>query len=66
MYSEVFAVQLDEVYRALVGSDVLTVVVGKESFGDVVDGLHEGYDGELLFSIKSRSPASTTRDFNLS
>ena len=31
------AVQLDEVYRALVSSDVLTVIVGKEYFGDVMD-----------------------------
>ena len=31
------AIQLDEVYRELVGSDVLTVIVGEESFGDVVD-----------------------------
>ena len=30
-------VQLDEVYRALVIGDVLTVIVGKESFGNVVD-----------------------------
>ena len=42
-------VQLDEVYRALVSSDVLTVIVGEESFGDVLDRLHEGNDGELLF-----------------
>ena len=44
------AVQLDEVYRALVGSDVLTVVIGEESFGDVVDLLHKGNNGKLLFS----------------
>ena len=31
------AVQLDEVCRALVGSDVLLVIVGEESFEDVVD-----------------------------
>ena len=43
-------VQLDEVYRALVGSDVMTVIVGEESFGDSLDGLHKGNDGELLFS----------------
>ena len=42
-------VQLNEFYIALVGSDVLTVIVGKESFGDVVDLLHEGNNGELLF-----------------
>ena len=43
-------VQLDKVYRALVGSDVLKVVIGEESFGDVVDLLHEGNNGKLLFS----------------
>ena len=31
------AVQLDEVYRALFSGDVLTVIVGRESFGDIVD-----------------------------
>ena len=31
------AVQLDEVNRSLVSIDVLTVIVGKESFRDVVD-----------------------------
>ena len=37
VYSEMVAVQLDEVYRALVGSDVLKFVIGEESFRDVVD-----------------------------
>ena len=38
MYSEMVAVQLDEVHRALMSSVVLTVIIGQESFGDVVDG----------------------------
>ena len=44
------SVQLNEVYRSLVSSDVLTVIVGKEYFRDVVDRLHEETDGELLIS----------------
>ena len=43
------SVQLDKVYIAMVSSDVLTVIVGKESFVDVVDWLHERNNGELLF-----------------
>ena len=43
------AVQLDDVYQTLVSSDVLTVIVGKEYFRDVVDRLHEENYGELLF-----------------
>ena len=38
MYSKMVAVQLDEVHRALVGSDVLTVIVGEES-STLVSGL---------------------------
>ena len=37
MYSKMIDVQLDEVHRALMGSDVLTVIIGEDSFGDVVD-----------------------------
>ena len=43
------AVKLDDVNRALVSGDVLTVIVRQESFGDVVDRLHKGNNGELLF-----------------
>ena len=43
------AVQLDEVHRELVSSDVLAVFIGQESFGDVVDSLHEENNGKLLF-----------------
>ena len=43
------AVQLDDGNRALVGGDVLTVIVRQEYFGDVVDRLHKGNNGELLF-----------------
>ena len=45
------AVQLDKVYIALVGSDVLTVILGEESFRDVMDLLHEGNGGKLLFLL---------------
>ena len=37
VYSEMISVQIDDVNRALVGSDVLTVIVRQESFGEVVD-----------------------------
>ena len=43
------SVQLNEVYISLVSIDVLTVIVGKEYFRDVVDRLHEENDGEILF-----------------
>ena len=43
------AVQLDDVYQTLVIVDILMIIVGKESLGNVVDRLHEGYKGELLF-----------------
>ena len=29
--------------------DLFLVIVGQESLGDIVDRLHEGYNGELLF-----------------
>ena len=50
VYSEMVAVQLDDVDRALVSSDVLTVIIRQESFEDVVDRLHKVNNGELLFS----------------
>ena len=58
------AVHLNDVYRSLVSSYVLTVIVGKESFRDVVDRLHKEKNGELLFLTRLMSPASMTRDFN--
>ena len=42
-------VQLDDVYRTLVRVDILTIIVGQEFLGDVVDRLNEGYNGELIF-----------------
>ena len=66
VYSDMVAVQLDDINRALVGGDVVTVIVRQESFGYVVDRLHKGYNGEIIFSTRSLSPASMTRDFSLS
>ena len=57
-------VQINEVYRALVGGDVLTVIVRQESFRDVVVRLHKGNNGELFFLTRSMSPALMTREFN--
>ena len=48
VYIKMVAVQLDDVNRALVSSDVVTVIVRQESFGDVVDRIHKGNNGELL------------------
>ena len=50
LYSEMVVVQLDDLNRALVIGDVLKVIVGQESFGDVVHRLHKGNNGKLLFS----------------
>ena len=66
VYSEMIAVQLDDVNIALVSVDDWTVIVRQESFGYVVDRLHEGYNGELLFFTRLMSPASMTRDFSFS
>ena len=43
------ALQLYDVYQTLVSFDVFLIIVGQEYLGDVVDRLHEGYNGELLF-----------------
>ena len=50
VYRDMITVQLDDVYRTLMSGDILTVIVRQESFGDVVDQLHEGYNGEIIFS----------------
>ena len=42
-------VQLDDIYQTLVSVDILTIIVRQESLGDVVDRLHEGYNGGLIF-----------------
>ena len=49
MFSHMITVQLDDVYRTLMSIDILMIIVGQESLGDVVDKLHEGYNGKLLF-----------------
>ena len=49
VYSKIIAVQLDDVNRALISGDILTVIVRQESFGDVLDRLHTGNSGELIF-----------------
>ena len=43
------AVQLDDVNCTLVSGDILTIIVCQEFLGDVVDQIHEGNIGELLF-----------------
>ena len=45
MYSDMIAVQLDNVNRTLVRVDILSIIIGRESLGDVVDQLYEGYNG---------------------
>ena len=49
VYSDMIAVQLDEVFLTLVSVDILTIIVRQESLGDVMDRLHEEYNGRLLF-----------------
>ena len=66
VYRDMISVQLDDVYQTLVSVDILTVILRQESFRDVMDQLHEGYNGELFFFTRSMSPVSMTRDFSLS
>ena len=42
VYSNMISVQLDYVYRTLVGVDVFTVILRQESLRDVMHQLHEG------------------------
>ena len=49
VYSDMIAVQLDDVYQTLVSVDILTIIVRQESLKDVMDQLHEGYNGGLMF-----------------
>ena len=49
VYSDMIALQLDDVYRTLVSVDTLTIIVCQESFRDVLDRLQKGYNGKLLF-----------------
>ena len=49
VYIEMIAVQLDDFYQTLVIVDILKVIVHQEYLGDVLDRLHKGYNGELLF-----------------
>ena len=42
------AVQLDDVYRTLVSVDILKIIIHQESFVDVVDRLHEGYNAMVI------------------
>ena len=56
MYSNMIHVQLNEVYQTLVSVDILTIIVRQESFGDVVDRIHEGYNVKLLFYRLGRCP----------
>ena len=49
VYSDMIAVQLNDVYQRLVNLDILKVVVHQELLGDVGDQLHEGYNGDILF-----------------
>ena len=37
VYSDMIAVQIDDVYRTLVSVDIFTVIVRQKSLGDVVD-----------------------------
>ena len=37
MYSNMIAVQLDDLYQTLVSVDILMIIVHQESLGDVVD-----------------------------
>ena len=64
VYSDMIAVQLDDVNRSLVRGDVLTFIVRQESFGDFMDQFHKGYNSKLLFFTRSMSPSSMTRNFN--
>ena len=66
MYSIMIAVQLDDVYQKLVSVYISTIIVVQESLKDVVDQLHEGYNGKTFFFTRSMSPALMTRDFNFS
>ena len=49
VYSDMLAVQLDDVYQTLLSVDIFTIIVHQELLGDVVDQLHEGYNGKILF-----------------
>ena len=49
VYSDMIAVQLNDVYQRLVNLDILKVVVHQELLGDVGYQLHEGYNGDILF-----------------
>ena len=48
VYIEMISVQIDDVNRALVRSDVMTFTLHQESFGEVFGRLHKGNNGELL------------------
>ena len=45
------AVQIDEVFKAPMISDVVTVIVRQESFGYVMNRLHKRKYGELIFQL---------------
>ena len=49
MYRDMIAVKLNDVNWTLASVDILSIIVGQESLGDVVDRLHEGYNGEIIF-----------------
>ena len=49
VYSDMIAVQLNDVYQTLVSVDTLTIIVRQESLGDFVDQLHKRYNGEIIF-----------------
>ena len=48
MYSNMTAVQFDDVEQKLMRVDVFSIIAGQESLGDGVDLFHKGYNGELL------------------